>query len=197
MHIHAKLSAQNPISDSARSQPHSHANKKSYRHFRHHTLTIASSTSNKVTFQEVQDIARSRYVLCLKENSSSSAPRHHVRTCRDLHISLKTIGPAYRIVCRDHSESGPILAVTSGFLIPFLGLMHCDMLQIFTKGKKGEEAMRTRGGILGLGLLVGGATFSYGYESGCHTAEILAINDDGRMIHCLIEKIFIKGCLGF
>jgi hypothetical protein len=36
-----------------------------------------------------------------------------------------------------------------------------------------------RGGILGLGLLMGGAVFSYGRTCGCHKAEILAIRDDG------------------
>ena len=46
--------------------------------------------------------------------------------------------------------------------------------------KKGSET-RTRawGSPLGLGLLLGGATFAYGYEAGCRKAEILAINDDG------------------
>lgn len=33
---------------------------------------------------------------------------------------------------------------------------------------------------LGLGLLLGGAVFAYGLSSGCRTAEILAINDDGE-----------------
>ncbi|GAB4820251.1 hypothetical protein N2152v2_007297 [Parachlorella kessleri] len=33
-------------------------------------------------------------------------------------------------------EEGRVLGVTSGFLVPFLRLMHCDTLQIFTKGIK-------------------------------------------------------------
>ena len=44
---------------------------------------------------------------------------------------------------------------------------------------KGDEGQRIRGGALGLGLLLGGATFSYGLCRGCAKAEILAINDDG------------------
>jgi hypothetical protein len=44
---------------------------------------------------------------------------------------------------------------------------------------KGEDGEKIRGGALGLGLLVGGAVFSYGLSCGCTTAEILAINDDG------------------
>lgn len=96
-------------------------------------------------------------------------------------MTLKTLGPAYRITCRDGGKGGQILAVTNGFVIPFLGLMHCDTLQIFTRGKKGDEGSRTRGGVLGLGLLIGGATFAHGMAQGCSKAEILAINDDGEL----------------
>lgn len=35
---------------------------------------------------------------------------------------------------------------------------------------------------LGLGLLLGGAVFSYGRSCGCRKAEILAINDDGELL---------------
>lgn len=44
----------------------------------------------------------------------------------------------------------------------------------------GEEGQRVRGGPLGLGLLLGAATFAYGYSQGCRKAEILAIDDDGK-----------------
>ncbi|KAL4451281.1 hypothetical protein ABPG77_009353 [Micractinium sp. CCAP 211/92] len=139
------------------------------------------AAADLLTFAEVQEIARER----------------------GLEISVKTLGPAYRIVCRDTTDrqpdrrrassmeraaaeagegvggTGRVLAVTSGFLVPPpLGLMHCDTLQVFTRGQRGEEGARTRGGALGLGLLMGAATFSFGVERGCRKAEILAINDD-------------------
>uniref|UniRef100_A0A061RJP7 Uncharacterized protein n=1 Tax=Tetraselmis sp. GSL018 TaxID=582737 RepID=A0A061RJP7_9CHLO len=41
-----------------------------------------------------------------------------------------------------------------------------------------EVRARVWGSPRGLGLLLGGATFAYGFESGCRKAEILAINDD-------------------
>lgn len=71
---------------------------------------------------------------------------------------------------------GRVLAVTSGFLVPPLRLMHCDTLQVFTRGLRGEEGSRARGGVLGLGLLMGAATFAFGRAAGCTKAEILAIN---------------------
>ncbi|PSC70810.1 Viral IAP-associated factor [Micractinium conductrix] len=122
-----------------------------------------------------------------------------------MELSVKSLGPTYRIVCRDSVAAPPpdprrppssaertaeeagagvggagrVLAVTSGFLVPPpLGLMHCDMLQVFTKNQRGDEGARTRGGVLGLGLLMGAATFAFGVAAGCTKAEILAINDD-------------------
>ncbi|KAG1674713.1 hypothetical protein FOA52_013548 [Chlamydomonas sp. UWO 241] len=105
---------------------------------------------------------------------------------RGLSITLATLGPGYRIECREAAGSGSsgggdgkLLAVTNGFVVPPpFGLMHCDTLQVFTKGLKGEQGQRVRGGVLGLGLLLGGATFAHGHACGCTTAEILAINDD-------------------
>jgi hypothetical protein len=56
---------------------------------------------------------------------------------------------------------------------------------------RGEEGERIRGGALGLGLLVGGAVFSYGHQMGCTKAEILAINDDGaRVEHLSRTEVF-------
>ncbi len=46
---------------------------------------------------------------------------------------------------------------------------------------RGSEGERLRGGVLGLGLLMGGAVFSFGHSVGCTKAEILAIKDDGAL----------------
>ena len=58
------------------------------------------------------------------------------RVCRGLALTLKTLGPFYRIVIRDApgGEPGAVLAVSSGFTVPAMGLMHCDSLEIFTRG---------------------------------------------------------------
>jgi hypothetical protein len=57
---------------------------------------------------------------------------------------------------------------------------------------KGEEGQRIKGGVLGLGLLLGGATFAYGYSCGCRKAEILAINDDGKRGTAECEGHWVK-----
>ena len=53
--------------------------------------------------------------------------------------------------------------------------------QVFTKNQRGDEGARTRGGVLGLGLLMGAATFAFGVAAGCTKAEILAINGEGAV----------------
>lgn len=114
------------------------------------------AASTLVTFEEVQKVA----------------------SLRGLNISLKTLGPLYRIVCRAAEDETKIFAVTNGFVAPPFKLVHCDTLQVFTRGLRGSEGERIRGGVLGVGLLLGGATFSYALSCGCTKAEILAINDD-------------------
>jgi hypothetical protein len=54
---------------------------------------------------------------------------------------------------------------------------------------KGAEADRVRKNPLGLGLLLGGAVFSYGRSCGCRKAEILAINDDGECSSILVTAV--------
>jgi hypothetical protein len=62
---------------------------------------------------------------------------------------------------------------------------------------KGEEADRVRKNALGLGLLLGGAVFSYGRSCGCKKAEILAINDDGEDQDCsphVVRNLYLCDC---
>ncbi|GAX79491.1 hypothetical protein CEUSTIGMA_g6932.t1 [Chlamydomonas eustigma] len=88
------------------------------------------------------------------------------------------------------ASSKKVLAVTTGFVLPPpFALMHCDTLQVFTSGMKGDDGQRVRGGVLGLGLLLGGAVFSYGKSCGASKAEILAINDDDAW-HARLVKYY-------
>jgi hypothetical protein len=79
-------------------------------------------------------------------------------------------------------ETEKILAATNGWIIPLTRCAHCETLQIFSQGgglsAKGNKT--ARGNALGLGLLLGAATFAYFRQKGCTKAEILAINDDGE-----------------
>eukprot|EP00775_Hariotina_reticulata_P011133 gene11133-11286_t len=133
-------------------------------------LTESPSTSGRIATEQILTVEAHEFIT-FEEVQQLAANR-------GLHISLKTLGPGYRIICRDGGEGGKILGVTSGFVAPLFGLMHCDTLQIFTKGLKGSEGLRVRRNALGLGLLLGAAVFAHGRRCGCSKAEILAINDD-------------------
>ena len=77
--------------------------------------------------------------------------------------------------------------------------LHCMHLKVISQCRlRGSEGERLRGGILGLGLLMGGAVFSYGYSRGCRKAEILAIKDDGKPIRsCTMFPVCMNGHLVF
>ena len=75
-------------------------------------------------------------------------------------------------------KKGRLLAVSNGFTVPALRLMHCDTLELFVgRSKAADEAERQLAA--GLGLLMRTAVFAHGHACGCTKAEILAINDDG------------------
>lgn len=95
---------------------------------------------------------------------------------RNLDIAISELGPFYRVVCRD-AASDKIVGLTNGWINPISRSMHCEALQVFTKGMAGEDGQRVRGGVHGLGLLIGACTFAFAQSKGCSRAEILAIND--------------------
>lgn len=73
--------------------------------------------------------------------------------------------------------------MTDGFSIPFLKLLHCDSMRIYTKSVM-PNCPDLKLGMMGLGAIVTRATFTHGFEHGCKTAQILAINDDGMCFLC-------------
>ncbi|KAL0028447.1 hypothetical protein WJX77_007127 [Trebouxia sp. C0004] len=134
---------------------------------------MAESHEDLVTFVQLQTIAENR----------------------GMHLRLQTLGPVYRIVCRDGDAAGPILATTNGFVLPLLKLMHCDTMQVFTPRLAEADRERIRGGtFFGLSLLIAAAVMSHGHECGCVKAEMLAINDDDHQ-HARLVKYYRR--MGF
>lgn len=147
----------------------------------------SARNERKIAFVERETaMARWSSLLCIVLSLWSNVPLI-LMIHRGIDLYVRSLGPFYRVICRDISQDNQVLAVTTGFVAPFLGLMHCDTLQIFTRNRRGEQGERVRGGVLGLGLLVGGATFAYGWEQGCRKAEILAINDDDMWHERLVK----------
>ncbi|KAK9814282.1 hypothetical protein WJX72_003355 [[Myrmecia] bisecta] len=105
---------------------------------------------------------------------------------RGVHVTARSLGPFYRVVCRQGSEAGTILGLSSGFTVPPLRLMHCDSMQIFGKRLRHAEGVQASG-LFGLGTIMVAAVFSFGYDCGCCKAELLAINDEDRQHKRLVK----------
>ena len=73
---------------------------------------------------------------------------------------------------------GRLVAVSTGFVLPPLQLMHCDTLEVLL-GRSKSASQADRQLAAGLGLMMRTAVFAHGHACGCLKAEILAINDDG------------------
>ena len=50
------------------------------------------------------------------------------------HCGAGSRGVGAAAVLAAGGEEGRVLGVTNGFVAPWFGLMHCDTLQIFTRG---------------------------------------------------------------
>ncbi|KAL6768801.1 hypothetical protein ACKKBF_B16270 [Auxenochlorella protothecoides x Auxenochlorella symbiontica] len=104
---------------------------------------------------------------------------------RGLSIRLTSLGPAYRIACRD--EGGAILGVTQGFKVPLFPILHADTMQVQRPRRMGAGGKPAGGpaprfkrqGLHGLGLLLFVATLAHAAACGCQRIEMLAINDAG------------------
>eukprot|EP00884_Botryococcus_braunii_P006678 jgi/Botrbrau1/16010/Bobra.0353s0008.1 len=94
-----------------------------------------------------------------------------------LTITVSTLGPLYRILCRQGGDKGDILGFSEGFVAPILGYIHCDKLKVFPQ-KKDSGSRQKRP--FGVARLLGRATFCFGFETGCRQARALAINDDDQ-----------------
>ncbi|KAL6768800.1 hypothetical protein ACKKBF_B16270 [Auxenochlorella protothecoides x Auxenochlorella symbiontica] len=102
---------------------------------------------------------------------------------RGLSIRLTSLGPAYRIACRD--EGGAILGVTQGFKVPLFPILHADTMQVQRPRRMGAGGKPAGGpaprfkrqGLHGLGLLLFVATLAHAAACGCQRIEMLAIND--------------------
>eukprot|EP01025_Chloroclados_australasicus_P003932 TRINITY_DN10939_c1_g1_i8.p3 TRINITY_DN10939_c1_g1~~TRINITY_DN10939_c1_g1_i8.p3 ORF type:complete len:238 (-),score=22.34 TRINITY_DN10939_c1_g1_i8:1414-2127(-) len=94
---------------------------------------------------------------------------------KDLEIYVRRLGPFYRVICRDKVGDQQILALSTGFIIPFVNILHGERLEVLVRQEKGTSS--AKGGIFGLGFWLGMALFSYAYQLGCRKLEILSIND--------------------
>lgn len=89
-----------------------------------------------------------------------------------LDLELQTLGPFFRITAKSLETKNEI-GRAEGIIRVWLGgtILHLDSIRLQ------REALGMEKSIFGIGLFIGGVAVRYGYDCGCRTAELMAIND--------------------
>ncbi|KAL2321515.1 hypothetical protein Fmac_025894 [Flemingia macrophylla] len=105
----------------------------------------------------------------------------------DLH--LKTVGPFFRITATSLVTEKE-LGRAEGFVRLWVGgrILHLDSIKLR------RETLGMEKSIFGLGLFIGALAIRYGYDCGCKTAQLLAINDSD-LYHSKLVRFYTR--LGF
>ncbi|KAH7518110.1 hypothetical protein FEM48_Zijuj09G0135800 [Ziziphus jujuba var. spinosa] len=106
-----------------------------------------------------------------------------------LDLELRTIGPFFRITAKS-LETQNELGRAEGIIRVWLGgkVLHLDSIRLR------RETLGMEKSIFGIGLFIGAVAIRYGYDCGCRTAELLAINDSD-LYHRKLVRFYTR--IGF
>lgn len=108
-------------------------------------------------------------------------PKINIPTMRDiiasskqqkLELKLQTLGPFFRITAK-RLESEEEIGRADGIIRLWFGgkILHLDSIKL------SRETLGMEKSIFGIGVFLGAVAIRYGYDCGCTSAELLAIND--------------------
>ena len=91
---------------------------------------------------------------------------------QNLDLQLQTLGPFFRITAKN-LETQTELGKAEGLIRVWSKgrILHLDSIRLR------RETLGMEKSIFGIGLFIGAVAIRYGYDCGCKTAELLAIND--------------------
>ncbi|WJX95596.1 hypothetical protein P8452_76894 [Trifolium repens] len=107
-----------------------------------------------------------------------------------LNLELKILGPFFRITARSLITDRE-LGKAEGLIRIWFGkgnILHLDSIKLQ------RETLGMEKSIFGLGLYIGAVAIRHGYDSGCKTAQLLAINDSD-LYHSKLIRFYTR--LGF
>ncbi|XAR52927.1 hypothetical protein NMG60_11021262 [Bertholletia excelsa] len=108
-----------------------------------------------------------------------------------IELRLQTVGPLFRITAKS-SETQRELGRAEGMVRLWFGrkgkILHLDSIRLR------RETLGMERSIFGIGLFIGAVAIRYGYDCGCTTAELLAINDSD-LYHSKLVRFYTR--LGF
>ncbi|XP_071691684.1 uncharacterized protein [Rutidosis leptorrhynchoides] len=109
---------------------------------------------------------------------------------QNLDLQLQTLGPFFRITAKN-SETNKVLGKAEGIIRVWWNkgkILHLDSIKLT------RETLGMDKSIFGIGLFIGAVMIRYGYDCGCKTAELLAINDSD-IYHAKLVKFYRR--IGF
>ncbi|XP_022149148.1 uncharacterized protein LOC111017637 [Momordica charantia] len=108
---------------------------------------------------------------------------------QNLDLRLQTLGPFFRITAKS-TESQREIGKAEGLIRVWFGgrILHLDSIRL------NRESLGMEKSIFGLGLFIGAVAIRYGFDCGCKTAELLAINDSD-LYHSKLVRFYTR--IGF
>ncbi|KAK9060331.1 hypothetical protein SSX86_021035 [Deinandra increscens subsp. villosa] len=109
---------------------------------------------------------------------------------QNLEIQLQTAGPFFRITAKS-LETKEVLGKAEGIIRVWWKkgkILHLDSIKLT------RETLGMDRSIFGIGLFIGAVMIRHGYDCGCKTAELLAINDSD-LYHAKLVKFYRR--IGF
>lgn len=128
-----------------------------------------------------------------KKIDSSSIPSMseimEASKAQKIHLQLQTLGPFFRITAKS-LETQNELGRAEGLIRVWFGgrVLHLDSIRLR------RETLGMERSIFGIGLFIGAVAIRYGYECGCGSAELLAINDS-ELYHSKLVRFYKR--IGF
>ncbi|XVE93508.1 hypothetical protein REPUB_Repub01dG0198800 [Reevesia pubescens] len=110
-------------------------------------------------------------------------------TAQNLDLQLQSLGPFFRITAKS-LDTNRELGRAEGLIRVWFGgrILHLDSIKLK------RETMGMERSIFGIGLFIGAVAIRYGYDCGCKTAELLAINDSD-LFHSKLVRFYKR--IGF
>ncbi|CAI9269707.1 unnamed protein product [Lactuca saligna] len=109
---------------------------------------------------------------------------------QNLELQLQTVGPFFRITAKSF-ETNKVLGRADGVIRVWWKkgkILHLDSIKLT------RETLGMDRSIFGIGLFIGAVMIRHGYDCGCKTAELLAINDSD-LYHAKLVKFYRR--IGF
>lgn len=132
------------------------------------TLKTHKNSKTKITRNELNGVPKndSEITIPTMRDIIASSKQQKVE------LKLQTLGPFFRITAK-RLESEEEIGRADGIIRVWFGgkILHLDSIKLT------RETLGMEKSIFGIGVFLGAVAIRYGYDCGCTSAELLAIND--------------------